>query len=437
MNTPTTELKPLYEIGESPPLGKVPERMYAWMIRRERFGEPRKSFQVEVVDVPELDDDDVLVHVMAAGVNYNGVWAGRGTPVDVIPKEDDFLAAGTDGSGIVYRVGKNVRNVQIGDNVVLGGTRWDPDCPRVRAGEDPCFSRTFHIHGYESNWGSFAQFSRVQAHQCFPKPPHLSWEAAACYLASALTSYRMLHRWGEHAVRPDDLVLVWGGAGGLGSLAIQIAREAGARPIAVISADSKKDFCTGLGAIGCINRTHFGHWGPLPHWTDTDGYETWLQGDGEKGGALAFGRALWEAAGEKRNPRIVIEHPGEDTTPTSMFVCDNGGMVVTCAGTTGYSPIIDLRYLWMRQKRFQGSHAGNLADIRGANDLAMARRIDPCLSRTFSWDELSLAHQLMADNEHPPGNMGVLVSAPEPGQGILPAAGDAGVAAARFGRKKT
>jgi len=413
-----TATQTLYDIGESPPVGQVPERMHAWVIRRERYGEPLQSFQTEMIDVPEIGDGEVLVHVMAAGLNYNGVWAGRGKPLDVIPRGGKFHIAGTDGSGIVYQVGKEVTNVQVGDEVVLGGVKWDPNCPLVRAGEDPCFSKTYHIYGYEASWGSFAQFTLVQAHQCFPKPPHLSWEAAAAYLGSGLTSYRMLHRWGEHAVRPGDVVLIWGAAGGLGCQALQIAREAGAISIGVVSDDSKIEFCKRLGAIGCINRTHFGHWGQVPHWTDSAGFKKWLKGEGGKGGAHAFRKSIWQILGEKRNPRIVIEHAGEDTIATSVLVCDNGGMVVTCAGTSGYSPIVDLRYLWMRQKRLQGSHAGNLDDIRGINDLVMAKRVDPCLSKTFPWKELPQAHQLMADNRHPPGNMAVLVSAPEPGLGV-------------------
>lgn len=73
--------KDLYEVGEMPPLGHVPEQMYAWTIRRERHGEPEKAFQIEVVDCPKPDSNEVLVMVMAAGVNYNGVWAGLGIPI--------------------------------------------------------------------------------------------------------------------------------------------------------------------------------------------------------------------------------------------------------------------------------------------------------------------------------------------------------------------
>jgi crotonyl-CoA carboxylase/reductase len=72
--------KDLYEVGEIPPLGHVPKRMYAWTIRRERHGEPETAMQVEVVEVPEIDSHEVLVMVLAAGVNYNGVWAALGQP---------------------------------------------------------------------------------------------------------------------------------------------------------------------------------------------------------------------------------------------------------------------------------------------------------------------------------------------------------------------
>jgi crotonyl-CoA carboxylase/reductase len=151
-----------------------------------------------------------------------------------------------------------------------------------------------------------------------------------------------------------------------------------------------------------------------PHWTDNESYAKWMEG------AKGFGKALWEALGEKRSPRIVFEHPGEDTVPTSIFVADTGGMVVICAGTTGYSAVVDLRYHWMRQKRFQGSHFANDDQAGAFNDLVVAGKIDPCLSRTFSFEEIGTAHQLMFENRHPEGNMAALVSAKEPGLKDLP-----------------
>jgi crotonyl-CoA carboxylase/reductase len=92
--------------------------------------------------------------------------------------------------------------------------------------------------------------------------------------------------------------------------------------------------------------------------------------------------------------------------------------VVICAGTTGYNATVDLRYLWMRQKRLQGSHFANDAQAIGINNLVLQGLVDPCLSRTFKFEETADAHQLMYHNKHPHGNMGILVGATETGLGI-------------------
>lgn len=408
----------IYELGDQPPLGTVPEEMYAQLIRQDRFGEPMKGFQVERVPIPELRPDDVLVYVMAAGINYNNVWASLGSPVDVIKareREGDttgFHIGGSDASGIVYAVGSDVTNVKVGDRVVVHCGTWDRNDPILKKGGDPMYGSSFRIWGYETNWGSFAQFTRVQAHQCLPKPQHLTWEAAAAYMLVGATAYRMLMGWPPHQVEEGDVVLVWGGAGGLGCQAIQIAAARGAIPVAVISGEEKHDFCVKLGAKGTINRKKFDHWGMMPHWKDTDGYNKWLKG------ARAFGSAIWDVVGSRKSPRLVFEHPGEDTVPTSVFVCDTGGMVVICAGTTGYNAVADLRYLWMRQKRLQGSHFANDVQSAALNDLVIQKKVDPCLSETGEFKDIPRVHQAMYENRHPHGNMACLVGAPRTGLGV-------------------
>ena len=116
--------KDLYEIGEIPPLGHVPARMYAWAIRKERHGPPETSFQVEVLPTWDIADDEVLVFVMAAGVNYNGVWAGLGTPVSPIDgHKNPYHIAGSDASGIVWAVGEKVKRWKVGDEIIIHGIR--------------------------------------------------------------------------------------------------------------------------------------------------------------------------------------------------------------------------------------------------------------------------------------------------------------------------
>ena len=416
----TTGTKELYEIGEIPPIGEVPPSMYAQVIRRERFGEPSKAFAREKVRVPDIEPNEVLVFVMAAGINYNNVWAALGSPVDVISIHDKmgddsgFHIGGSDASGIVYATGSEVTNVKVGDHVIVHCGWWDDDDPFIKAGGDPIISPSAKIWGYETNWGSFAQFTKVQAHMCLPKPPQHTWEAAAAFMLVGATVYRMLTNWSPHTVQPGDVVLIWGGSGGLGSMAIQTTKALGGIPVAVTSSDEKGEYCKRLGAVGYINRKQFDHWGLPPHWTDDEGYGRWVKG------ARAFGKALWDVLGERKNPRIVFEHPGEDTIPTSIFVCDNGGMVVICAGTTGYNAVVDLRYLWMRQKRFQGSHFANDEQAAGINRLVTEGKVDPALSRVFPFAEVGDSHQLMYENKHPDGNMAILVGAPREGLTDLP-----------------
>ena len=410
--------KDLYELGEMPPVGEIPTQMYACVTRQDRYGVPEKSLKTEVVPVPEIADDEILVYVMAAGINYNNVWATQGIPIDVIGirkklgEDIDFHIGGSDASGIVYKVGKNVTSHKVGDHVVVHCGAWDADCPSVKAGVDPMYSNSFRIWGYELNWGSFAQFTKVQAHQCLPKPKNLTWEEAASFMLTGATAYRMLHGFAPNNVKENDVVLVWGGAGGVGSMAIQICKAAGAIPIAVVSSADKVEYCEALGAKGCIIRSDFDHWGMLPHWKDSDGYNQWMKG------AKAFGKKIWEILGEKRSPNIIIEHPGEATIPTSMFACDTGGMVAICAGTTGYNATVDLRYMWMRQKRLQGSHFANDEQAKGINDLIASGQVSPCLSKVFTFDEIPAAHQLMFENKHANGNMAILVGAIDSGMGI-------------------
>src|SRR6185312_3589016 len=180
--TAARPVKDLYDIGEIPPLGHVPGRMYAWAVRRERHGPPETAMQVEAVPTPELAPDEVLVMVMAAGVNYNGVWASLGQPISPFDvHKAEFHVAGSDASGIVWAVGSKVKRWKVGDEVVVHCNQDDGDDEECNGG-DPMFSPSQRIWGYETPDGSFAQFARVQGRQLMERPRHLTWEESGCYV---------------------------------------------------------------------------------------------------------------------------------------------------------------------------------------------------------------------------------------------------------------
>ena len=170
-------------VGTLPPVGEIPSRMFAQLVRQDRFGDPRTAFQVEEVDTPTPGPGEVLIAVMASGINFNNVWAARGMPVDVIAQRqrggdpNDFHLGGSDASGIVYAVGAGVERVAVGDEVIVHPGWWKHDDPWIVAGKDPMIAPSARIWGYDHdrNFGSFGQFAVAQEHQVLPKaePPHV------------------------------------------------------------------------------------------------------------------------------------------------------------------------------------------------------------------------------------------------------------------------
>src|SRR5690349_24905916 len=236
--------------------GELPATMAAWVIRQEREGEPLDAFQVEEIEVPEPGAFEVIVRVMAAGVNFNNVWAALGQPVSVFryhPDEDHHIG-GSDASGIVWKVGEGVTRWSPGDEVVVHCNQASYEDPEVH-GLDPLAAPSQQIWGYETTWGSFAQFCKVQAQQLLPKPKALAWEEAASYGPTFFTAYRMLVD--QARLQEGHRVLIWGAAGGLGVFATQLCKLSGADSLGVVSSAEKGELVKSLGARDFIDRNAF------------------------------------------------------------------------------------------------------------------------------------------------------------------------------------
>jgi crotonyl-CoA carboxylase/reductase len=396
-------------VGTVPPLGVVPKRMHAWVVRKETHGEPLKAFREEVVDTPDPGPNEVLVLSMAAGVNYNGVWGALGKPVSVLDvHKHPFHIGGSDCAGIVWKVGSAVRRWKVGDEVVLHCNQTCGECPSCN-GYDPMGCENQKIWGYETPYGSFAQFTLAQAQQLMPKSPKMTWEESASYALDLCTAYRMLVD--RANLRPGETVLVWGGAGGLGTFACQLARMVAAIPVAVVSSPDKAEMARKFGAVGTINRKDF------PNLAYTPG-ETPERKRARLDAAKAFGKAFMAAAGTTRGPDVVFEHPGQETFPTSVFLASRLGRIVICAATTGFDLTFDVRHLWMRQKTIVGSHFAHAEECWRANELVLNGTIKPCMTAVYTYAEIPKAHDDMMHNRHM-GKLSCLVSAPRTGQKTL------------------
>ena len=349
-----------------------PKNMYAWAIREERHGEPDTAMQVEVVPTWELDSHDVLVLVMAAGVNYNGVWAALGKPISPFDvHKNPYHVAGSDASGIVWAVGSKVKRWKVGDEVVIHCNQDDGDDEECNGG-DPMFSPSPAHLGL-----------RDAGRLVRPVLPRAGPPADGAAEAPDLGRERLLHADARHrlphAVRPSPARAAAGpqraGLGRLGRPRLDggaaLRHRRAPTPSASSREDDKRDFVMQLGAKGVINRKKFNCWGQMPK-VSTPEYNAWMKE------ARKFGKAIWEITGKGNNVDFVFEHPGEATFPVSVFVVKRGGMVVICAGTTGYNLTMDARYLWMHQKRVQGSHFANLlqaAPGQQARDRAAHRSV--------------------------------------------------------------
>jgi crotonyl-CoA carboxylase/reductase len=388
--------------------GTLPDTMSAWVIREERQGEPRDAFQLEEIEVPEPGAFEVIVRVMAAGVNYNNVWAALGEPVSVMRYGDHpqygHHIGGSDASGVVWKVGPGITRWKPGDEVIIHCNQASYEDVEVH-GLDPMAAPSQMIWGYETTWGSFAQFTKVQAQQLLPKPTNLTWEEAASYGLVYFTAYRMLIT--RCNLQAGQKVLIWGAAGGLGVFATQLCKVAGAHAVGVVSSPEKGELVKRLGAVDYIDRAEFK--GMMRRGGES--------ADEEKErfkASRAFGKRVKELLGD--SPDIVFEHVGQATFPTSVFVVKPFGKVVICAGTTGYNLDFDVRYLWMRQKEILGSHFANAYECTKANELIESGQVRPVLWRTMGFEGVPEAHQLMRDNKHL-GKISILVGAEEEGAG--------------------
>ena len=389
--------------------GQLPQSMAAWVIREEREGEPEDAFQLEEVEVPEPGAFEVIVRVMAAGVNYNNVWAALGEPVGVWRYGDHpqygHHIGGSDASGVVWKVGAGVTRWKPGDEVVVHCNMASYEDPEVH-GLDPLAAPSPDDLGLRDHLGLLRAVHEGPGPAAPPPPPEPDLGRGRLLRA------RVLHRLPDAAspsatCRPATDVLIWGAAGGLGVFATQICAMAGAHAVGVVSSPEKGELVKKLGAVDYVDRSEFA--GMMRTGEETP--------DEEKARfkvSREFSKRIKEILGDQ--PDIVFEHVGKATFPTSVFCVKPFGKVVICAGTTGYNLDFDVRYLWMRQKQILGSHFANAYECNKANELIEAGQIRPVLWRTLGFDGVPEAHQLMRDNKHL-GKIAILVGAENEGEG--------------------
>jgi crotonyl-CoA reductase len=377
--------------------------------------DPRASLHIEDVEIPELAPDEAYIAVMASSINFNTVWTSIFEPLPTFQflkrlgkesvwgarHDQPFHVVGSDAAGVVLRVGSAVRQWKPGDAVTVHCNYVDDQDPSSH--DDSMMAANQRIWGFESNYGGLADIALVKANQLMPKPAHLTWEESAVNGLTSSTSYRMIVSPNGAQMTQGQTVLIWGASGGIGAYAVQYVLNGGGTPVGVVSSPERAALLHELGCDAVIDRKAEGY----RFWSDehTQDPAEWRR----------FGKKIRELVGV--DPDIVFEHPGRQTMGASVFVAKRGGMIVTCAATSGFTIEYDNRYLWMNLKTLKGCHFANYREAWEANRLMGEGKIHPTLSQVFTLDDVGEAAYQVHHNLHE-GKLGILVLAPEEGLGV-------------------
>ena len=312
---------------------------------------------------PEPGPGEVLIRVRACALNFLDVWVRRGWPG---LKLEMPHWCGADVAGEIAELGENVSDWQVGQRVVV-----DPGVSLVedeytRRGEDSV-SPGYHILG-EHRRGGAAEYLTVSTSNLVVIPENIDFPEAAAPLLVGLTAWRMLMH--QARLRAGESVLVVGAGGGVNSMAIQIARLAGATVYVVASNTEKSERARELGADVVLDRSQ-----------------------------VDWGKEIFKLT-SRRGVDVVVDNVGKATITKSMQAVARGGRIVIVGNTSGPQAEIDIRFIFGKQISLIGSTMGSHQDFRDILDLLWAGKIKPVIHRVMPLSEGCDAYKMMEAGEH-------------------------------------
>jgi NADPH:quinone reductase-like Zn-dependent oxidoreductase len=303
---------------------------------------------------------EVLVDVQACGLNRLDLWLEQGSlPIQVkLPR-----TPGGEIAGVVSAVGESVQGIRLGDRVAIQSNLTCGACEYCRRGEESlCLKGT--LLGVDRD-GGLATKVLVPAPAVVQLPPGVDFQTSAALTLAGSTAMHMLTN--RTQVHPGDWVLVMGGASGVGSSAIQIARQLGARVISTGSTEAKRALALRLGAEFAVDSTE-------PHWPVE----------------------VRKLTG-RRGVDLAVEHIGGNVLRQVFDCLARGGTIVTCGATAGRDVMFQLWPFFVKQHRLIGSYGRNLADIRTTLEWATAGRLKPVIDAVFPLAAAGHALQRLRD----------------------------------------
>lgn len=260
-------------------------------------------------------------------------------------------------AGVVAELGEGVANWSVGDRVAVQSNLFCGECEFCRRGDESlCLNG--QLLGVQRD-GGFAEKVLVPGHALVRIPDSVDSQTSAALTLAGSTAMHMLTN--RAVVRAGDWVLVIGGASGVGSAAIQIARGLGARVISTGSSEAKRELAKKLGAEFAVDSTD-------ARWP-----------------------ALVRKFTNKHGVDLVVEHVGGEVL-VKVFEClARGGTVVTCGATAGREVALNLWPFFVKQQRLIGSYGRDRADMEATLDWAAQGRLKPVIDRVVPLEETPAA----------------------------------------------
>ena len=312
---------------------------------------------------PVADAPEVVVRVRACALNHVDMLLldGRFPPPEGLPHVNGCEVTGTLEPG-----GAGVKGVQAGQRVIVFPGLSCSQCEFCLRGERTVCLRYGYLGAHRD--GGYAELCKVPAANVLPLPDAISFEQGAAVPLAMLTAWHAVVA--QAGVRPGQTVLVQAAGSGVGSAAIQIARLCGARVMATVGSDDKRELGQALGAEHVVNYRTQDFVEEARRWT------------------------------AKRGVDVVVEHIGGDTFERSVYALGRLGTLITIGSHDTHWGRLDLRHVYSKNLRVLGTNLGSIVELRHVLEHLVAGRLQPVIDRAFPLRDAPAAVQYLLDRKN-------------------------------------
>src|SRR5574341_135628 len=323
-------------------------------VRMHGYGGIEQLFYEDAAEPTITEADEAIVRLKAASLNHIDIWNRMGATGIVMPMPHIL---GADGAGMVVDVGAKVEHIKVGDAVCLYPPNGCGECEFCRTSRDFMCIR-LRVLG-ERLQGTYAQYVKLPAANCFPIPAGYSFEEAAAFPLVFITVWRMVITNAD--LKPGETMLIIGVGGGVASATLQVAKKIGARVIVTSGSDAKLARAKNLGADHGINH--------------------------RKDDFVKVVNSLTENCGVD----VVLDSVGGEVWQKSLASLASGGRLVTCGATAGGQPNDDIAAIFSKQLKIYGSTLGSREEFLQLMSFLSATQIKPIIDSVFPLREAAVA----------------------------------------------